>query len=657
MYLSNLKLWNFRKFGSTSDFNIKKPDLNLNFKKGLNVLIGENDTGKSAIIDAIKLVLRTHSYEWLRVTDEDFFQEAERFRIEIQFNDLADEEAKNFTEWLGWAGEGEEAKPFLRLIYDVTIKNGKIFPSDVCAGVDDEGYQLTTEAREYLKAIYLKPLRDAKAEFVPKKNSRLSQILQGHEAFKGNEESHYLVNLFNHFNLSIEKYFEAQKPKGDGSESFEDIEDKKGKELKDKIDEIIHELYDRTKNSIFSVSEGKLKNILEKLELSIENEINPGLGTLNRLFMAAELLHLGKPNWNGVRLGLIEELEVHLHPQAQMQIVETMQEEKNIQLILTTHSPNLASKVKLENLIICNNNNAFPMGQKYTKLDSTDYSFLERFLDTTKANLFFAKGVILVEGWAEEILLPTLANKMGFNLTEKGVSIVNVANTAFLRYAKIFQRKYEQEFNGVKIKVEKDNNGFKFFRNNSEIVENLITEKDEKEYIEWVKVNYTEMNIPIAIITDLDVKPNDENSVENGKTKKDSRTERKKKKYKGQKVEPFISPYWTLEYCLGLFKTLAPYLFEAVKNAVIEMRNDGKSISELTEDFTQKFNGKEQKEIAFEIYNDIILKNKISKSIIAQQLAHIIDEDLKKKPPKIAVNEDDEPIKYLIKAIKYACGN
>lgn len=673
MYLWNLKLWNFRKFGSTSDFDIKKPDLDLNFKEGLNVLIGENDSGKSAIIDAIKLVLRTHSYEWLRITDEDFFHEAERFRIEIQFKELADEEAKNFTEWLGWTGEGEDAKPFLRLIYDVTRKDGRIFPSDVHAGVDDEGYQLTAEAREYLKVTYLKPLRDAKAEFIPKKNSRLSQILQGHEAFRGNEESHYLVKLFKHFNISIEKYFEAKKPikeddeqgegggQDDSSGGFEDIVYKEGKQLKDEIDKLIHKLYDRTKYSKFSVSGAKLKNILEKLELSIDNEINPGLGTLNRLFMASELLHLEKPDWSGVRLGLIEELEAHLHPQAQMQIVETLQEENKIQLILSTHSPNLASKVKLENLIIFNNNKAFPMGQKYTKLDSADYSFLEIFLDTTKANLFFARGVILVEGWSEEILLPVLAKKAGLNLTEKGVSIVNVANTAFLRYARIFQRKYEQEFSGVKIKVEKDNNGFKTFRDTSEIAENLITEQKEKRYIEWVKVNYTEMNIPVAIITDLDIKPDDENIVENGKTKKDSKTEMKKMKYKGQKVETFVSPHWTLEYCLGLSETLAPYLFEAVKNAVIEMRNAGKSISNITDNFTQKFNSKNQKEIAFEIYNDIILnKNKkarISKPIIAQQLAHIIGEELKKEQPGIAVNNNDEPIKYLIDAIKHACGN
>ena len=64
MYLSNIKLWNFRKFGSDSKFDLNKPNLDLNFKQGLNVLIGENDSGKSAIIDAIKLALKTHEFEW-----------------------------------------------------------------------------------------------------------------------------------------------------------------------------------------------------------------------------------------------------------------------------------------------------------------------------------------------------------------------------------------------------------------------------------------------------------------------------------------------------------------------------------------------------------------------------------------------------------------
>lgn len=69
MYLHNIKLWNFRKFGSNGEIDIDKPDLNLNLTKGINVIIGENDSGKTAIIDAVKLVLKTHSYEYIRVKD------------------------------------------------------------------------------------------------------------------------------------------------------------------------------------------------------------------------------------------------------------------------------------------------------------------------------------------------------------------------------------------------------------------------------------------------------------------------------------------------------------------------------------------------------------------------------------------------------------
>ena len=86
-------------------------------------------------------------------------------------------------------------------------------------------------------------------------------------------------------------------------------------------------------------------------------------------------------------------------------------------------------------------------GEGKTKLAKGDYKFLQRFLDSTKANLFFAKGVIMVEGDAESILVPTIANMIGMPLHEYGVSIVNVGSTAFLRYANIFMRKDENKFN------------------------------------------------------------------------------------------------------------------------------------------------------------------------------------------------------------------
>lgn len=80
-----------------------------------------------------------------------------------------------------------------------------------------------------------------------------------------------------------------------------------------------------------------------------------------------------------------------------------------MQFILSTHSITLASKIKLANLIVLKGKEAFPMSSEYTKMTPDDYNFLERFLDATKANLFFARGLILVEGDAENLLVPAIA--------------------------------------------------------------------------------------------------------------------------------------------------------------------------------------------------------------------------------------------------------
>ncbi|WP_281979894.1 ATP-dependent nuclease [Tenacibaculum mesophilum] len=598
MYLSNLKLWNFRKFGSNSSIDLENPNLDLNFTKGINVLIGENDSGKSAIVDSIKLTLKTHSYEWFRLDWDDFYDGSDRLRIELRFENLSDDEAKNFTEWLGWIGEGDEAKPFLRLIYDASrnLNDQYIYPTEIRSGVDETGYQLTAEAREYLKTTYLKPLRDAKSELIPRKNSRLTQILQGHDAFKGKGEDHRLVSLFKDFNEEVKNYFIGKNKEGEDLEG----EDLKGSELKKEIDRFIEAFYEANKESNFGVLGNSLKNILEKLELSIKDELNPGLGTLNRLFMASELLHLQKKNWSGLRLGLIEELEAHLHPQAQMQIIEALQNEENIQLILTTHSPNLASKLKLENLIICNDNNAFPMGATYTKLGSNNYKFLEKFLDTTKANLFFAKGVILVEGWAEEILIPSIAKAIGINLTEKGISIVNIGNTGFDHYSKIYLRK-EEPF----------------------------------------------MKIPVAVITDSDIREYEKEGddfvkrVENTvRVEKQGVIDSNKVKSE-QSIKYYTAPNWTLEY--SLFKSVS---------LTSTLQSVCKSIHTGT-DWDTNF----EKTLAIKLIDK---NKKLRKTKVAYKLATTIDEDLQKAPDERTITIDtdnDESIKYLIQAIRYAAGN
>lgn len=586
MYLRTLKLWNFRKYGSNT-FEIKEPNLIVPFHKGINVLIGKNDSGKTAILDAIKIVLKTHAYEWIKVEDEDFYLGSDKFRIELEFSDLQVNEAKNFIEWLGWEKQKEKDVPILRLIYQVEIKDGKIQPSDVKAGMDDIGYSLNAEAREYLKTTYLKALRDAENDLIAKKNSRLSQILQEHKLFKMPKGEHVLEKKLDEFNTVIKNWFDDI--------TLYDTDKSVKKEIKDKIDDFIRKFIDESYVSTFNIGEAEIKNILEKLSLGLKDNYNLGLGTLNRLYMAAELLHL-KREWNGLKLCMIEELEAHLHPQAQMKVVEALQDEKEVQFILTTHSPNLASKIEVENLLLCDDNNVYSLEKGLTYLDQVkDYDYLKRFLDVTKSNLFFAKGVIIVEGWAEEILLPEIANSIGCNLTKHEVSIVNVGSTAYLHFVKIFLRK-----------------------------DNKIP------------------NIKVAIVTDLDVRPKKDTNEFN-----QQEVENKKRKIErnigtlNENVILEIAPEWTLEWCLYKSESLSELFKESV--SVVHSRTMSFKKDEhenWNENFEKALISKLKKGEGDSPLDKVAIANTLAEKISSQ---------------KPSIMEGDEYLKYIIKAIKHTC--
>ena len=587
MYISELKLWNFRKYGQPG-WDYDKPHLSVPFSEGLNVLIGENDSGKTAILDAIKLVLKTHAYEWIKVEDVDFSNDSTKLRIEIVFRGLKTDEAKNFTEWLGWDGEGYQAKPILRLIYEVEKKNDRILPSDIRAGMDDVGYPLNAEARDYLKSTYLKALRDADVELVAKKNSRVSQILQGHDLFKKNEGvPHEFEGWFAGVNENIKNWFENDVVPAGGKSNKEQI--------KDIIDKFLQEFIKDSFSSKLQLTDPEIKAILEKISLGIEGVKNLGLGTMNRLYMAAELLHL-KKEWDGLKLCLIEELEAHLHPQAQMKVVEALLKEKEVQFILTTHSPNLASKVDIDKLIICNGNEVYPLRKEIdTQLEKENYAYLKRFLDVTKSNLFFAKGIIIVEGWAEEILIPTIAERLGYDLTKHEVSIVNVGSTAYLHFAKIFLR------------------------------------KDEKK-----------MNIPVSIITDLDIRP-DENGVFDGtkESEKKDHLETYFSVFNDTDVILRIAKQWTLEWCL--FKSSS--LSNDFKESVLKVHSK-------TNDFKKDEHGVFKPGFQKKLIHKLSKKegtSQLDKVAVANTLAEKIAES------KTVLDVNDEYIKYLIDAIKHAC--
>ncbi|CAH2789597.1 MAG: FIG131328: Predicted ATP-dependent endonuclease of the OLD family [uncultured Paraburkholderia sp.] len=330
--------------------------------------------------------------------------------------------------------------------------------------------------------------------------------------------------------------------------------------------------------------------------------------------MACELLLLGTEA-DGFPLLMIEEPEAHLHPQRQLRLMAFFQAQATkvrgdgqcIQIIVTTHNPNLASDVKLDNLVLVRNGRGYPMAQGKTKLTKSDYRFLQRFLDVTKANLFFARGVVIVEGDAENILLPVIASLIGRDFEQYGVSVVNVAGIGLSRYGRIFMRE------------NRDVDG--------------------------------QLSIPVACITDMDVMP-DCAPVILGKIKdgepvppltESKRRWRVKRNFQGgeldqkrvhirdkaneQCVRTFVANEWTLEYDLAYFG-LGKEVYIAVALAEADDKiNDRKATVAAVEEAAVKAyddlvaRNLTKDELCSFIYRPFAVSNPISKPTTAQYLA------------------------------------
>jgi len=608
LYLSTLKLWNFRRYGIDSEeIDLEHAALDLRFNDGLNLLVGENDCGKTTILDAIRYVLFTQSREYIRVTTDDFHRapdadEANRarmLRIECEFRGFSTDEAAPFLEWVGIEAVDGTDEYVLRVWMEATRKGDRVF-SDVKAGQDPEGAQLPSAARDLLRVTYLKPLRDSDAELTPGRYSRLSQVLSSHSLFSEAGDEHKLVGLLSAASDGVEDYFRN---------------DDEGKTVLEELNGYLQDFFHRKEHhgADITVARNSLREILAKLSLQLD-QANSGLGSQNILFMATELLLFRREDYLGLKLALIEEIEAHLHPQAQLRVIDYLQKTGG-QFILTTHSPNLASKVHLRNLILVHGKSAYPMGPEFTKLRDGDYGFLERFLDVTKANLFFAKGVILVEGDAENLLVPALAAVLDRPLHRYGVSIVNVGSTAFLRYSRVFLR----------------------------------ADKDEPV-----------LNIPVAVITDLDIRePEKSLTEEEARALKDERKVKHGEKtayYEddGGRVKAFVSPRWTLEFELGrsrLRRLVYTALLEAkaIHNSKNESVTEAKS-KEIDEAVAKALAEWDSVTLAKAICAELAA-NRASKAVMAQCLAQLLLKSDRAKMRKSL--QMSNALCYLVQAIEY----
>lgn len=644
MYIAELSIENFRCFGEgESKFVVELAD-------GLTTLVGENDTGKTAVIDALRFALGTRDQEYTRVEDRDFHwprgadERRKEIRTRCKFDGLTAHDKAAFAEYLTY-GE-RDGRPDAVLYVNWTARHGagvrgtrRFVSVEVRSGEAGDGPILDTEARNLLCATYLRPLRDAERALAAGRGSRLSQILQFTREVKehGTDFDRETAPNPDPDTLSV---------LGVGDYASALLENREGikaarKRLNDDYLKPLSFKGDALSGhigvSISGEKETRLRQLLEKLELEIRSEdaqasANRGLGSNNLLFMACELLLLGSEATEFPLL-LIEEPEAHLHPQRQLRLMQFLQNQagierpdgQKIQIIVTTHSPNLASAVELGNLVMIQDGRAFPLKSERTKLEKSDYHFLERFLDVTKANLFFARGVVIVEGDGENILLPTLARLIERDFAEHGVSVVNVGHTGLRRFARIFQRS------------DADSDGT--------------------------------LDVPVACIADLDVMP-DCAPVITGKVKEGegwpegrrwrvksdfseaglaAHREKIRGKASDQRVETFVADEWTLEYDLayaGLAEDVwvAAWLAREDDNINAGTKTQEDVETSAREAFAELVaDGPQQEELASKVYALFTTGTKASKAITAQYLAARLEnrisqeeltaEDLKAKLP------------------------
>ncbi len=445
MHIKNISIKNFRNF---SDFGVS-------FNEGFQTIIGENNIGKSNLYWAIRLLLdRNLSYNNRNLQEKDFhdFPELGIDSFILISIDLYGENIANFPNLhVLKTSDNTVRVTFLyahksKLVTsDETFDDIKIhdFQWRMFGGGDSLEFddviqlnQISLKDTEGINLYFITGFRNINSDLFGSSKSLLSDYCKSRE----NSET------------------ESEEIKTILSQSSDELN---GLDFMPHISEKITEKNSEIAGSHFTfpVSLGFITNNDNDIWSQLKIFYNPngdkniplhvlGLGQKNLLYLTLFLSKLiNEQDDNEINVLLIEEPEAHLHPQLQKILFSKLSGMRNTQVFMTSHSTHIASDCDFKNLNILYKATDASI-KSYSPFiavpeDTTkrrDQSLLKRYLDATRSELFFASSVLLVEGVAEQFIIPAIAkNKYGVNLTEYNISIIPIHSRYFDPFLSLFQ--------------------------------------------------------------------------------------------------------------------------------------------------------------------------------------------------------------------------